>query len=53
LFDLAGYGNTPIKVNENDVYLIAGWSEKIFDALEAIKNGKSVLDEIKKIELGG
>ncbi len=51
LFDLAGYGNTPLKVNESDVYLIAGWSDKIFDVLSAIDKGGSALDEIDRIEL--
>jgi hypothetical protein len=29
LFDLAGYGNTPLDLSKgNGVHLIAGWSEK-------------------------
>jgi len=52
LFDLAGYGNTPLEVNNNDVFLISGWSEKVFDVLKAIENGKSALDKIEEIELG-
>lgn len=51
LFDLAGYGNTPLKVESNDVYLIAGWSDKVFAMLEAMENGKSALQEIKQISL--
>ena len=51
LFDLAGHGNTPIQVNENDVYLIAGFSDKIWDVLNAIENGESALSEIYNIEL--
>ena len=39
LFDLAGYGNTPLNVQRNDVYLIAGWSDKIFNVLKAIEEG--------------
>ena len=50
LFDLSGYGNTPVSVNK-DVYLIAGWNEKIFDILENIENGKEALEEIRKIEV--
>lgn len=51
LFDLAGYGNTPINVRDNDVYLIAGWSDKIFDVLSALENGENALAQIEKIEL--
>ena len=51
LFDLNGYGQAPIKVENNDVTLIAGWSEKIFDLLDAIKNGKTAIDVIKNITI--
>lgn len=51
LFDLAGYGNTPLSINENDVYLIAGWSDKIFDILAALDGNTNALDMIKQIEL--
>jgi len=51
LFDLAGYGQAPLSLAERDVYLIAGWSDKVFDALAAIENGSTALAEIKKIEL--
>ena len=51
LFDLAGYGNTPIDVKSDDVYLIAGWSDKIFDVLAALEEGQNTLAEIEKIEL--
>jgi len=48
LFDLSGYGTTPISTKSGDVYLIAGFSEKVFDVLEAIDNGSSAVEEIKK-----
>lgn len=48
LFDLAGYGNTPLKVNNNDVFLISGWSDAIFDVLAAIEDRKSAIDLINK-----
>lgn len=51
LFDLAGYGHTPIKTPHEDVTLIAGWSDRIFEMLYAIENGSSVLERIKEIEL--
>ena len=51
LFDLSGYGQSPLKMVGNDVTLIAGWSDKVFDMLSALENGSSVLEEISKIEL--
>lgn len=51
LFDLAGYGNTPLDITREDVYLIAGWSDKVFDIIAAIDKGGNALDEIRKIEL--
>ncbi len=51
LFDLAGYGNTPLNVMHNDVFLIAGWSDKIFDVLNAIENGSDALKMINEISL--
>lgn len=51
LFDLAGYGNTPLSIKDKDVYLIAGWSDKIFEVLNAIEGGYEALSEINRIEL--
>jgi 60 kDa SS-A/Ro ribonucleoprotein len=51
LFDLSGYGNTPLSIQRNDVHLLAGWSDKIFDVLHAIENGESSVQKIKSIEL--
>jgi 60 kDa SS-A/Ro ribonucleoprotein len=51
LFDLAGYGNTPLNTMNGDVYLIAGWSDKIFDVLAAIENGSNAVAEIEKVVL--
>lgn len=51
LFDLAGYGNTPISVKSDGVFLIAGWSDKIFDVLAALQEGETSVSEIEKIEL--
>jgi hypothetical protein len=51
LFDLAGYGNTPVDVRADDVYLVAGWSDKVFDVLSALEDGEQALAEIEKIEL--
>ena len=51
LFDLAGYGNTPLKIQKDDVCLIAGWSEKVFDVLYAIENGENAVEKIKQVKL--
>ncbi len=51
LFDLAGYGNVPLRVEGNDVFLIAGWSDKIFDVLAAIEEGGDAIEKINRIEI--
>jgi hypothetical protein len=51
LFDLKGYGQAPLQILRNDVYLAAGWSDKIFEVLAALENGASALDAINNIEL--
>jgi 60 kDa SS-A/Ro ribonucleoprotein len=51
LFDLAGYGNTPLNVMRDDVLLIAGWSDKIFNVLQAIENGGNAIKMIEEINL--
>lgn len=51
LFDLVGYGKIPINLSTKDVFLIAGWSDKIFDVLKAIEAGENALSEINKIGL--
>lgn len=51
IFDLAGYGRQPIDIKRNDVYLIAGWSDKIFDVLNALEDQKSAIEIIEKVVL--
>jgi hypothetical protein len=51
LFDTSGYGNTPISTNQQDVYFIAGWSDKIFGVLNALDEGSDAVKEINKIEI--
>jgi hypothetical protein len=51
LFDLAGYGNVPLRVKKNEVYLIAGWSDKVFDVLQALEEGQTTLSAIDQIML--
>ncbi|QJB41981.1 TROVE domain-containing protein [Chitinophaga oryzae] len=51
LFDLQGQGTTPVDVRQNDVHLISGWSDKVFDVMEAIENGQTALEHIHSITL--
>jgi hypothetical protein len=51
LFDLAGYRAAPLDIVQDDVALIAGWSDRIFEILNAIENGSSALKEIEKVEI--
>ncbi|AWM14128.1 TROVE domain-containing protein [Flavobacterium sediminis] len=51
LFDLAGHGNTPLDIRRNDVHLIAGWSDKVFDILHALENQNNALEYINQIKL--
>jgi len=51
LFDLAGYGNTPLKIEQGDVCLVAGWSDKIFHALQAIEEGSNAVKMINTLNL--
>ncbi|HUC82013.1 MAG TPA: TROVE domain-containing protein [Flavisolibacter sp.] len=51
LFDLAGYGATPLNVLRDDVFLIAGWSDKVFDVLADIEKGGDAVKMINSIEL--
>lgn len=51
LFDLAGYGNVPLNVFRGDVFLIAGWSDKIFDVLAAIEKGSDALEKINSTQI--
>jgi 60 kDa SS-A/Ro ribonucleoprotein len=51
LFDLAGYGNTPLSIQKDDVCLIAGWSDKVFNVLHSIENGESAIEKIKQVML--
>ena len=51
LFDLAGYGQAPIQLIRPDVFLIAGWSDKVFEVLEAIENGQEAISVIQDVEI--
>ena len=51
LFDLSGYGQLPLRIIEPDVYLIAGWSERVFDVLSAIDRCGDAMEVINEIEV--
>ena len=51
LFDLSGYGNSPLRMTREDVVLISGWSDKVFDVLQALEDGPDALKAIKAIEV--
>ena len=51
LFDLGGYCQSPLRLVEPDVYLIAGWSDRVFDVLSAIDKGGDALSVINSIEV--
>jgi hypothetical protein len=36
---------------QDGVALIAGWSDKVFDVLQALEDGSTALAQIKQIEL--
>lgn len=51
LFDLAGYGQMPLSMDEKDVFLIGGWSDKVFDVLEAIEEGDNAIKVISNTKI--
>jgi hypothetical protein len=51
LFDLAGYGKKPLECLEEGVFLMAGWSEKIFGVLKALDNGTIGMEAMENITL--
>ena len=51
LFDLAGYGQSPLNILQDDVYLIAGWSDKVFNVLYALEQGSDAVESINQIAL--
>ena len=51
LFDLCGYGHSPLRLEKGGVALIAGWSDRVFDVLEAVENGSDAVAEINRVVL--
>ena len=50
-FDLSGYGTLVTPQDTKNVCLISGWSDRVFDFVNAYENGSSAVDEIRKIEV--
>lgn len=48
-FDLQGYGT--LEFPEKDVYSLAGFSDKVFDLIQILESGKSMVDVINQVEL--
>ena len=51
LFDLAGYGKSPVRMIQEGVDLLAGWSDKVFGMLDTLEKGKTALEEIRAIAI--
>ncbi|RQO30273.1 TROVE domain-containing protein [Taibaiella sp. KBW10] len=51
LFDLAGYGRQPVDLVGNDAYLIAGWSDKVFEVLQSLEQGSAAVEMINAVAL--
>jgi 60 kDa SS-A/Ro ribonucleoprotein len=52
-FDLSGYGNVMIPQETKNVCLIGGWSDKVFDfieAFESVGDGNAPIKKIKEIK---
>lgn len=52
LFDLQGYGQTPIRIG-GDVIQVAGWSDRVFEAVDYLRAKGSVVDLVKDYAGGG
>jgi hypothetical protein len=52
LWDLAGYGDTPLEVNRGQgVYLVAGWNDRALAVIEALSAGQNIRSIIDSVEL--
>ena len=51
MFDLMGHGTTPLRVEQNGVHFIAGWSDKVFDVMDAIEQGSTAVKHIESIAM--
>lgn len=53
IFDLVGYGTSPIDTVRPDVHIVSGWSDKVFAVLNELLNNRDVVSMIKKYPLRG
>jgi len=51
LFNLNSYGTSPFSEKDNDIYLISGWNEKVFEMMNNLEKGDTVIDIINSIEI--
>lgn len=51
LFDLNGYRQAPLQVLHDDVHLVAGWSDKVFEVLNALESRDSAVDLVNETAL--
>mgnify|MGYP005841778419 CR=1 FL=1 len=51
LFDLAGYGTMPLDIRGDKTYVISGWSDKTFNIISDIKEGRTAIQKIEQIPL--
>jgi 60 kDa SS-A/Ro ribonucleoprotein len=50
LFDLAGHGTSPVNISKDRKTIqIAGWSDRVFEATNAVLNGTSIVEHIKNL----
>ncbi len=49
IFNLAGYGTSPIDMKRDDVFCVAGWSDKVFNILAALEQGEDAINVIRQI----
>lgn len=50
LFDLTGYGDSPVNISKDRKTIqIAGWSDRVFEAVNSTLNGTSIVEHIKTL----
>jgi 60 kDa SS-A/Ro ribonucleoprotein len=50
LFDLTGYGDSPVDISKDRKTIkIAGWSDRVFEAVNSTLNGTSIVEHIKNL----
>lgn len=48
-FDLQGYGD--MQFPEQNVFAVAGWSDKVFEVISKLEDGQSLVKQIEAVEL--